>query len=87
MDKKEASRRMRWKFTATLVALALHGAAQTGNEWAGRDVYVRFNSVGHGYYLWVNGQRIGYSEDSYLPSEFNITPYITEGEESLRNLP
>ena len=49
-------------------------------EWAGRDVYVRFNGVGHGYYLWVNGQRVGYSEDSYLPSEFNITPYLTEGE-------
>ena len=48
--------------------------------WAGRDVYVRFNGVGHGYYLWVNGQRVGYSEDSYLPSEFNITQYLTEGE-------
>ncbi len=49
-------------------------------DWAGRDVYVRFNGVGHGYYLWINGQRIGYSEDSYLPSEFNITPYLEEGE-------
>ena len=47
------------------------------------DVYVRFNSVGHGYYLWINGQRVGYSEDSYLPSEFNITPYLTEGENSI----
>lgn len=52
-------------------------------EWEGRDVYVRFNSVGHGYYLWINGQRIGYSEDSYLPSEFNITPYLTEGENTI----
>ena len=49
------------------------------SDWAGRDVYVRFNGVGHGYYLWVNGQRVGYSEDSYLPSEFNITPYLEEG--------
>ena len=45
-----------------------------------RDVYVRFNSVGHGYYLWINGQRVGYSEDSYLPSEFNVTKYLVEGE-------
>ena len=52
-------------------------------SWEGRDVYVRFNGVGHGYYLWVNGQRIGYSEDSYLPSEFNITPYLTEGENTI----
>ena len=52
-------------------------------DWAGRDVYVRFNSVGHGYYLWVNGQRVGYSEDSYLPSEFNITSYLTAGENTI----
>lgn len=53
------------------------------NSWKGRDVYVRFNGVGHGYYLWVNGQRVGYSEDSYLPSEFNITHYLTEGENTI----
>ncbi len=52
-------------------------------EWAGRDVYVRFNSVGHGYYLWVNGQRVGYSEDSYLPSEFKITDYVTSGDNTI----
>ena len=52
-------------------------------EWAGRDVYVRFNSVGHGDYLWVNGQRVGYSEDSYLPSEFNITDYLVEGDNTI----
>ena len=51
--------------------------------WEGREVYVRFNGVGHGYYLWVNGQRVGYSEDSYVPSEFNITSYLTEGENSM----
>ena len=53
------------------------------DNWNGRDIYVRFNGVGHGYYLWINGQRVGYSEDSYLPSEFNITPYLTEGENSI----
>ena len=52
-------------------------------DWAGRDVYVRFDGVGHGYYLWVNGHRIGYSEDSYLPSEFKITDYLEEGENTL----
>ena len=52
-------------------------------SWAGREVYVRFNGVGHGYYLWVNGQRVGYSEDSYVPSEFNITKYLVDGENSM----
>ena len=49
----------------------------------GHDVYVRFNGVGHGFYLWINGQRIGYSEDSYVPAEFNITKYLTEGENTI----
>jgi len=53
------------------------------SDWAGREVYVRFNGVGHGYYLWINGQRVGYSEDSYVPSEFKITDYLTEGENSI----
>ncbi|WP_455586425.1 glycoside hydrolase family 2 TIM barrel-domain containing protein [Bacteroides sp.] len=48
--------------------------------WDGRNVYVRFNGVGHGYYLWVNGNYVGYSEDSYLPSEFDITSYLHEGQ-------
>ena len=53
------------------------------DSWKDRDVYVRFNSVGHGYYLWINGQRIGYSEDSYLPSEFKITDYLVDGENTI----
>ncbi len=47
-------------------------------NWDGRDVYVRFNGAGPGYYLWVNGQWVGYSEDSYLPSEFNITKFLNK---------
>ncbi|MBO4907410.1 MAG: discoidin domain-containing protein [Bacteroidaceae bacterium] len=53
------------------------------SNWDGRDIYVRFNGVGHGYYLWVNGQRVGYSEDSYVPSEFKITDYVVTGENSI----
>ena len=52
-------------------------------DWQDRTVYVRFNGVGHGYYLWINGQRVGYSEDSYLPSEFDITPYLSKGENTI----
>jgi len=48
-------------------------------EWNGRDVYVRFNGAGSAYYLWINGQQVGYSEDSLLPSEFKITDYLTPG--------
>lgn len=52
-------------------------------EWDGRDVYVRFNGAGHGYYVWVNGNFAGYAEDSYLPSEFKITDYLTKGENTI----
>jgi beta-galactosidase len=48
-------------------------------DWDGRDVYIRFNSAGTGFYLWLNGERVGYSQDTYLPAEFNITPYIHAG--------
>lgn len=51
--------------------------------WAGRDVILRFDGVYSAYYVWVNGQRVGYAEDSKLPSEFDITPYLTDGENLL----
>ena len=53
------------------------------DTWDGREVYARFHGVGAGYYLWVNGTRVGYSEDSYTPAEFRITPYLKEGENSM----
>ncbi len=52
----------------------------TSDCLTGHNVYVRFNGVGHGFYLWVNGQRVGYSEDSYVPAEFDITKYLIEGD-------
>jgi beta-galactosidase len=50
------------------------------DAWQGRDVYVRFGAANSGLYVWVNGKPVGYSEDSKLPAEFNITPYLTAGE-------
>ena len=48
-------------------------------EWKGREVFVRFDGVFSGFYLWVNGQKVGYSEDSRLPAEFNITRHLKPG--------
>lgn len=53
------------------------------DNWHGRDVYVRFNGVGHGFYLWLNGHYVGYSEDSYLPAEFKLTDYVQPGENKI----
>ena len=52
-------------------------------EWAGRDVFIRFDGVYSAYYVWVNGRQVGYAEDSKLPSEFNITKYLKDGENLL----
>lgn len=52
-------------------------------SWKGRNITIRFDGVYSAYYLWVNGEKVGYSEDSKLPSEFDITRYLREGENSL----
>ncbi len=48
--------------------------------WKGKQVFVVFGGVDSAFYVWVNGQMVGYSQDSRLPAEFNITPYVREGE-------
>lgn len=48
-------------------------------SWEGRRVFLRFNGCGHGYYVWVNGQFVGYAEDSYLPSEWDVTDVVRAG--------
>ena len=48
-------------------------------EWSGRDVVLRFDGVYSAYFVTVNGEKVGYAEDSKLPSEFVITPYLRAG--------
>ncbi|MDF1576123.1 MAG: glycoside hydrolase family 2 TIM barrel-domain containing protein [Bacteroidales bacterium] len=52
-------------------------------EWEGRQIYLRFGGVSSAMYVWVNETRVGYSEDSKTPAEFDISPYIHPGENSL----
>ena len=56
---------------------------EISNDWNGRETFINFGGVETVYHLWVNGQPIGYSEDSKLPSEFNITDYIKQGKNSV----
>lgn len=48
-------------------------------DWKGKEVFAHFGSVTSNMYLWVNGQYVGYSEDSKLEAEFNITKYLKPG--------
>ena len=52
-------------------------------DWAGKQVVARFGSVTSCIYLYVNGQFVGYSEDSKVATEFDITPCVKAGEENL----
>lgn len=47
--------------------------------WNDRQVFVRFEGVQSAFYIWINGKKVGYSQGSMSPSEFDITPYIQNG--------
>lgn len=49
----------------------------------GCPLYISFQGVESGFALWLNGSFVGYSEDSFTPSEFDLTPYVKEGENKL----
>ncbi|MCT4686424.1 glycoside hydrolase family 2 TIM barrel-domain containing protein [Vallitalea sp.] len=52
-------------------------------EWLERNVFINFSGVNSAFYLWVNGQKVGYSQGSFTPAEFNITSYVELGENDL----
>ncbi len=51
--------------------------------WAGRRVFIHFGAVKSAFYLWINGKKVGYSQGSMTPAEFNITKYLQDGENLL----
>jgi beta-galactosidase len=51
--------------------------------WKGRSTRIVFGAVDSAFYLWINGKKVGYSQDSRTPAEFNITPYLQPGENLL----
>ncbi len=51
--------------------------------WQGREIFLTFDGVDSAFYLWINGEKVGYSEDSRLPAEFNVTRFLKPGENIL----
>lgn len=47
--------------------------------WNGQDIILHIGAAGSAYYVWVNGRKVGYSEDSKLPSEFDVTRFVKPG--------
>ena len=52
-------------------------------KWDGRQVFLTFEGVDSAFHLWINGQPVGFSKESRLPAEFNITRYLQPGENVL----
>lgn len=48
-------------------------------EWEGEKIHISFQGVESGFAFFLNGKYVGYSEDSFTPAEFDITPYLTGG--------
>lgn len=52
-------------------------------NWKSRKVFIHFDGGTTAMYLWINGQKVGYTENAKSPAEFDITPYIKEGKNTL----
>lgn len=52
-------------------------------HWKGQRIVLHFGGVLSAMYVWVNGEKVGYSQDSHLPAEFDITSYLKDGKNKL----
>ncbi|WP_242135593.1 glycoside hydrolase family 2 TIM barrel-domain containing protein [Aestuariivivens marinum] len=53
------------------------------DKWMDKTVYIKFDGVKSAFYLWINGEKVGYSQGSMTPAQFNISKYIKEGENTI----
>ncbi|KPL13940.1 MAG: hypothetical protein AMS26_12530 [Bacteroides sp. SM23_62] len=52
-------------------------------EWEGRQIFIHFDGVKSACYLWINGLKVGYSQGSMTPAEFDITDFVHDGKNVL----
>jgi len=52
-------------------------------SWSGEQIFVEFGAVSSAFYLWINGEYVGYSEGSKTPSEFNVTDFVRAGDNTI----
>ena len=56
---------------------------EVAKELENKQLFVHFGAVNSAFYLWVNGEKVGYSEGSKTPAEFDLTKYVKEGKNSI----
>lgn len=49
-------------------------------EWTDKQIIIHFAGVSSAFFIWINGEKVGYSQDSRLPAEFDITRYLKKGD-------
>ena len=52
-------------------------------SWQDKHVFLHFAGVDSAFYVWLNGRQVGYSQGSHLPSEFDLTPFLMPGRNSI----
>lgn len=52
-------------------------------DWEGREIYLHFNGIYSAAYVWVNGQKVGYTQGPNVDAEFDVTRYLQTGQENL----
>lgn len=55
-------------------------------DWDGRQIFIKLGAVKSAFYIWVNGEKVGYSQGSKLPAEFDITNFVRPGAENTISL-
>ena len=48
-------------------------------DWDGKEIFIHFAGVKSAFYIWVNGEKVGYSQGSMTPAEFDITKFVSQG--------
>ncbi|MFT6948935.1 MAG: beta-galactosidase [Paraglaciecola sp.] len=48
-------------------------------DWQGQQIFIYFGAVKSAFYIWINEHKVGYSQDAKSPAEFDITPYLVSG--------
>ncbi|TAJ11791.1 DUF4981 domain-containing protein [Marinilabiliaceae bacterium JC017] len=53
------------------------------DNWNKKEIFIHFDGVSSAFYLWINGVKVGYSQGSMTPAEFNVTKYLRKGENQI----
>ncbi|MEE9362918.1 MAG: glycoside hydrolase family 2 TIM barrel-domain containing protein [Cellulophaga sp.] len=52
-------------------------------NWNGKELFIHLGAVKSAFYIWINGEKVGYSQGSKLPAEFNITNFVKTGKNTI----